>query len=393
MGVRRGAERQRENRRYDYEAPAAPGVRAQLISVFSPTVHLRGELSGSRRLSATPSLWTAIRPRGHPLAASVPPFTAPWGCGDSAGVVLPPETPALARFLAGPRCDGVPCDRAPHLPIAPGHAFSRRAARASPARSRSCSAAAACTRSTSRSSTSTAACRSPTRRSRAARATRRSSRRASCSAPPTQLGLVAELDRACRSAAIEGALAAGLQPPQALFVNVEPGAVLGDDAPLSHEDALLRGAPARRRRAHRARAHGPPGRGARRRRVAARARVRDRARRRRRRRALARPDALPRARRHQARHVADPGPRRLTGRGARAQRGRRRGRALRRGAARRGDRDRGAPRPGARGRRDAGPGLAVRSPGARCRPARRPTPSTACRCARTSRCRRARRSS
>ena len=28
MGVRRGAERQREHRRYDYEAPAAPGIRA-----------------------------------------------------------------------------------------------------------------------------------------------------------------------------------------------------------------------------------------------------------------------------------------------------------------------------------------------------------------------------
>ena len=56
-----------------------------------------------------------------------------------------------------------------------------------------------------------------------------------------ELGLVAELDRACRSAAIEGALAAGLQPPHALFVNVEPGAVLGDDAPLSHEDDLLAG--------------------------------------------------------------------------------------------------------------------------------------------------------
>jgi EAL domain-containing protein (putative c-di-GMP-specific phosphodiesterase class I) len=56
-----------------------------------------------------------------------------------------------------------------------------------------------------------------------------------------ELGLVAELDRACRSAAIEGALAARLQPPQALFVNVEPGAVLVDDAPLSREDALLAG--------------------------------------------------------------------------------------------------------------------------------------------------------
>ena len=55
------------------------------------------------------------------------------------------------------------------------------------------------------------------------------------------LGIVSELDRACRSAAIEGALAARLQPPHALFVNIEPGAVLGDDAPLSHEDDLLTG--------------------------------------------------------------------------------------------------------------------------------------------------------
>ena len=208
-----------------------------------------------------------------------------------------------------------------------------------------------------------------------------------------ELGIVAELDRACRSAAIEGALAARLPPPQALFVNVEPAAVLGDDAPLSHEDDLRRRAPARGRRAHRARAHRPPGRGARRRRLAARARLRDRARRRRRRRALARADAVPRARRDQARHVADPGARRLAGRGARAQRRRRRGRALRRGAARRGDRDRGAPRTGARGRRDARPGLAVRSPRAAAgrRAGRRA--STACRCARTSRCPPARRSS
>ncbi len=56
-----------------------------------------------------------------------------------------------------------------------------------------------------------------------------------------ELGLVPELDRACRTAAIEGALAAGLAPPQTLFVNVEPVAVLGDDAPLSHEDDLLGG--------------------------------------------------------------------------------------------------------------------------------------------------------
>ena len=56
-----------------------------------------------------------------------------------------------------------------------------------------------------------------------------------------ELGLVAELDRACRTAAIEGALAARLPPPLALFVNVEPAAVLGDDAPLTHEAELRAG--------------------------------------------------------------------------------------------------------------------------------------------------------
>jgi EAL domain-containing protein (putative c-di-GMP-specific phosphodiesterase class I) len=38
-------------------------------------------------------------------------------------------------------------------------------------------------------------------------------------------GVVAELDWACRAAAFEGALAAGLNPPSTLFVNVEPDAV------------------------------------------------------------------------------------------------------------------------------------------------------------------------
>jgi EAL domain-containing protein (putative c-di-GMP-specific phosphodiesterase class I) len=55
------------------------------------------------------------------------------------------------------------------------------------------------------------------------------------------LGIVDELDRACRKAAIEGALAARLAPPLALFVNVEPAAVLADDAPLSHESELRAG--------------------------------------------------------------------------------------------------------------------------------------------------------
>ena len=35
MGVRRGAERQREDRQYDYEAPAAPGVRAHYFRLFA----------------------------------------------------------------------------------------------------------------------------------------------------------------------------------------------------------------------------------------------------------------------------------------------------------------------------------------------------------------------
>ena len=38
-------------------------------------------------------------------------------------------------------------------------------------------------------------------------------------------GLTAELDWACRAAAFEGALAAGLRTPSTLFVNVEPDAI------------------------------------------------------------------------------------------------------------------------------------------------------------------------
>src|ERR1700727_2968697 len=38
-------------------------------------------------------------------------------------------------------------------------------------------------------------------------------------------GLTAELDWACRAAAFEGALAAGLRAPSTLFVNVEPYAI------------------------------------------------------------------------------------------------------------------------------------------------------------------------
>jgi EAL domain-containing protein (putative c-di-GMP-specific phosphodiesterase class I) len=53
-----------------------------------------------------------------------------------------------------------------------------------------------------------------------------------------ELGLVAELDHACRKAAVSGALAAGLQPPQALFINVEPSTLAGGDAPLGKIDPL-----------------------------------------------------------------------------------------------------------------------------------------------------------
>jgi EAL domain-containing protein (putative c-di-GMP-specific phosphodiesterase class I) len=53
-------------------------------------------------------------------------------------------------------------------------------------------------------------------------------------------GAVAELDRACRSAAIAGALAAGLQAPLALFVNMEPATISGDDALMGLETEGLR---------------------------------------------------------------------------------------------------------------------------------------------------------
>jgi EAL domain-containing protein (putative c-di-GMP-specific phosphodiesterase class I) len=51
-------------------------------------------------------------------------------------------------------------------------------------------------------------------------------------------GLVAELDRACRRAAIAGAHAAGLRTPQTLFVNIEPATITGLDALLGLADDL-----------------------------------------------------------------------------------------------------------------------------------------------------------
>jgi EAL domain-containing protein (putative c-di-GMP-specific phosphodiesterase class I) len=53
--------------------------------------------------------------------------------------------------------------------------------------------------------------------------------------------MLAELDRACRDAAVEGALHAGLRPPHTLFVNIEPSAIGGSEPLLSHEDELAAG--------------------------------------------------------------------------------------------------------------------------------------------------------
>jgi EAL domain-containing protein (putative c-di-GMP-specific phosphodiesterase class I)/DICT domain-containing protein len=52
-------------------------------------------------------------------------------------------------------------------------------------------------------------------------------------------GLTAELDWACRAAAFEGALAAGLSAPSTLFVNVEPDAV-GVPSPARFLDTMAR---------------------------------------------------------------------------------------------------------------------------------------------------------
>src|ERR671933_2987699 len=41
-------------------------------------------------------------------------------------------------------------------------------------------------------------------------------------------GRVEELDRACRKAALEGALAGGLAAPFSLFVNADAGSLMGD---------------------------------------------------------------------------------------------------------------------------------------------------------------------
>jgi EAL domain-containing protein (putative c-di-GMP-specific phosphodiesterase class I) len=53
-------------------------------------------------------------------------------------------------------------------------------------------------------------------------------------------GLLPELDRAARAAAIEGALAAGLRPPHTLFLNVEPSTLDGAGPLLGKEAGELR---------------------------------------------------------------------------------------------------------------------------------------------------------
>ena len=188
-------------------------------------------------------------------------------------------------------------------------------------------------------------------------------------------GLVVELDRAARAAAIDGALAAGLRPPHTLFLNVEPSTLDGSGSLLGSEVGRV----ANRRRVHRARAGRAACRGARRHRLAARARLRHRARRRRHRRALARADAVCRARRDQARHVADPGAPPVAHDGARPQRRRRRGRALGRSAARRGRGDRGAPRARTRSApRSPRAGTSAGPASCRLRPPSPPAPPSRC---------------
>jgi EAL domain-containing protein (putative c-di-GMP-specific phosphodiesterase class I) len=53
-------------------------------------------------------------------------------------------------------------------------------------------------------------------------------------------GLLPELDRAARAAAIDGALAAGLRPPHTLFLNVEPSTLNGAGPLLDREAGELR---------------------------------------------------------------------------------------------------------------------------------------------------------
>jgi EAL domain-containing protein (putative c-di-GMP-specific phosphodiesterase class I) len=50
-------------------------------------------------------------------------------------------------------------------------------------------------------------------------------------------GRLAELDRACQAAAVQGAIRAGLRSPAALFVNVEPEALTGALEPAPYEQA------------------------------------------------------------------------------------------------------------------------------------------------------------
>jgi EAL domain-containing protein (putative c-di-GMP-specific phosphodiesterase class I) len=56
-----------------------------------------------------------------------------------------------------------------------------------------------------------------------------------------EAGLTGELDRACRRAAVRGALAAGLSPPQSLFINLEPSTVGVTVPPLAHAAEIAAG--------------------------------------------------------------------------------------------------------------------------------------------------------
>ena len=186
----------------------------------------------------------------------------------------------------------------------------------------------------SRSSTCATAAWSAMRRWRG-RATARRPR--SCSPRARAEGRLAEVDRACRAAALRDAAAAGLGAPFALFLNADAGALELDLPDLPHGGATLV------MEITETRADRAPGGGAAHADAAAHARLGRVARRRRRRLALAGGDAAALSRRDQARPAAARRAR-AARRRARRHRGRRRGRAPARDRARRGHRLRGAAR-------------------------------------------------
>ena len=118
-GMRRG---RREHARTSASAPAVasarqrerPSAASSSIAksvrslVMASVMRLRGELTGSRclRYATEDGGDSPLRPQ---RTAPVPPFATARGGGDSAAVVLPPECPAPAGFLARARIETRGC--------------------------------------------------------------------------------------------------------------------------------------------------------------------------------------------------------------------------------------------------------------------------------------------